>query len=85
MVTLTLTEEGGTAGKFAIDWKDGTAVQDLIGLKITTHDYVAAGSYAASIVATVGGKAQPAVVATPVVVTDPDAVEGGTRGRGARQ
>jgi hypothetical protein len=82
MVTLTLTEEGGTAGKFAIDWKDGTAVQDLIGLKTTTHDYIAAGNYAVSIVATVGGKAQPAVIATSVTVTDPGVGE--TR-KGARQ
>lgn len=81
MVTLTLTEQGGTAGKFAIDWKDGTAVQDLIGQLNTTHDYTIAGNYAVSVVATVSGKAQPAVLATSVTITEPE----GVGARGERQ
>nr|WP_249798707.1 hypothetical protein [Caballeronia zhejiangensis] len=69
-VTMQLTESGGAAAKYAIDWKDGSAVETLVGAKTTTHNYDAAGSYTASVTATVGGKQQPAVQANPVTVTE---------------
>jgi PKD repeat protein len=68
-VTITLTEQNGAASKFAIDWADGGAVEELIGSKTTTHDYIVAGAYTASVVATVGGIAKPAVLAAPVTVS----------------
>ncbi|WP_250532435.1 hypothetical protein [Caballeronia sp. ATUFL_F1_KS39] len=69
-VTMQLTESGGAAAKYAIDWKDGSAVETLVGAKTTTHNYDGAGSYTASVTATVGGKQQPAVQANPVTVTE---------------
>jgi PKD repeat protein len=68
-VTMTLAEQNGAASKFSIDWGDGGAVEDLIGTKTTTHDYAVAGAYSASVVATVGSVAKPAVLAAPVTVS----------------
>ncbi|KXU94165.1 hypothetical protein CR51_27210 [Caballeronia megalochromosomata] len=67
-VDMQLTETGGAAAKYAIDWKDGSALETLVGSKTTTHVYNAEGSYTASVSATVAGKTQPAVNANPVTV-----------------
>ncbi|TCK37974.1 tail tube protein [Paraburkholderia sp. BL8N3] len=68
-VTATLSEQNGTASKFVIDWKDGTAVDTVTGATTKTHDYIVAGSYAATVVATVGGSDKPAVTANTVTVS----------------
>ncbi|MDR5790280.1 hypothetical protein P9281_27420 [Caballeronia sp. LP003] len=67
-VDMQLTETGGAAAKYAIDWKDGSAVETLVGAKTTTHVYNNEGSFEASVTATVGNKAQPAAKANPVTV-----------------
>ncbi|SAK63595.1 gp11 [Caballeronia pedi] len=69
-VTMQLTETGGAAAKYAIDWKDGSTVENLIGSKTTTHNYETVGSYEAAVTATVGNKAQPVVKANPVTVAN---------------
>lgn len=53
-VTLTLNEAGGTATKYAIDWKDGSAIEQAT-TKVVTHSYTKAGSYTPSVIATVAG------------------------------
>lgn len=68
-VDMQLTESGGAAAKYAIDWKDGSAIEDLIGSKTTTHNYSVPGSYRPSITATVGGTAQTPVLANQVTVS----------------
>ncbi|WP_250518554.1 phage tail protein [Caballeronia sp. ATUFL_M1_KS5A] len=68
-ITLTMTESGGTASKFSVDWKDGTAVEDVVGVTSKTHDYTVAGSYMADVTPTVGGVAKPVVHANAVTVT----------------
>jgi hypothetical protein len=70
-VTLQLTETGGAAAKYVIDWKDGSSAETLVGSKTTTHNYEAEGSYTASVTATVNGKQQSAVQANPVTPTAP--------------
>ncbi|BAO89022.1 phage tail tube protein [Caballeronia cordobensis] len=67
-VTMQLTETGGAAAKYAIDWKDGSGSETLVGSRTTTHAYTDEGSYTASVVATVAGKSQPAAQANPVTV-----------------
>lgn len=69
MVTMTLTESNGTAAKFVIDWKDGTASDTVIGATTKTHDYTVAGSYTAEVVPTVNGVALPKVSGAAVVVS----------------
>lgn len=68
-VTITLTEQNGSASKYVIDWKDGSASDTVTGAKTKTHTYAAEGAFAPEVVATVSGKAQPKVTATPVTVT----------------
>jgi len=70
-VTLTLNEAGGAATKYAIEWKDGSPVEQTT-TKVITHSYAKAGTFIPSVIATVGGsltapfKAQNAVtVAAP--------------------
>jgi hypothetical protein len=72
-VTLTLSEVNGSAAKFSVDWKDGTAVENVIAATTATHSYAVAGSYAAEVTPTVNGKVQTKVTGQPVVVTAADA------------
>ncbi|WP_250481800.1 phage tail tube protein [Caballeronia sp. NCTM5] len=69
-VTLTLTEQNGTASKFVITWGDSTADTTLTGTNaVPPHTYDAAGSYTPSVVATVYGITKPAVQGNAIEVT----------------
>jgi hypothetical protein len=68
-VTMQLTESGGAAGKYVIDWKDGSTAENLVGSKTTTHNYETEGAYTATVTAYVANKAQPVVSANPVTVS----------------
>jgi hypothetical protein len=70
-VTLTLNEAGGAGTRFTIDWKDGSAVEQVT-TKVAPHTYAKAGSFTPTVIATVAGsltapfKSQTtAVVAAP--------------------
>ena len=68
-VTLTLTEQNGTASKFVIDWGDATAADTITGATTKTHNYAAAGTFTAKATPTVGGADKPQVSANAVTVT----------------
>lgn len=74
-VDMQLTEQNGAAAKFRIDWKDGSAAEDLIGSNTTTHHYNVEGTYTAEVVPTLNGIAQTKVQANPVTV-DPESLGG---------
>jgi PKD repeat protein len=70
-VTLTLNEAGGQATGYAINWKDGTPVEQVT-TKVVTHTYTIAGSYVPSIIATVAGSATaPFKSQNAVTITEP--------------
>ncbi|MGF6932980.1 PKD repeat protein [Paraburkholderia sp. UCT70] len=54
-VTLTLNEAGGVATGFSINWKDGSPAEQVT-TKIVPHQYLTAGSYMPSVIATVAGQ-----------------------------
>ncbi|WP_322092816.1 Ig-like domain-containing protein [Paraburkholderia bannensis] len=54
-VLLTLNEAGGTATKFVVDWKDGSATTETTSKQIT-HTYEEAGQYQPTIIATIEGE-----------------------------
>ncbi|MGF6877366.1 phage tail tube protein [Paraburkholderia sp. MM5477-R1] len=69
-VTLTLSETGGAADSFEVDWGDGTSGETIPGGTLTgNHDYQALGSYTAAVTPTVGGVAQSPVSAQAVTVS----------------
>lgn len=68
-VTLTLTEQNGTASKFVVDWGDSTAIDTVTGATTKTHDYTAAGTFSAKITPTVSGADKQQVTANSVTVT----------------
>ncbi|MBB5469371.1 PKD repeat protein [Paraburkholderia sp. CI2] len=55
-VTLTLNEAGGVATGFSINWKDGSPLEQVTTM-IVSHQYLTAGSYTPSVIATVSGQA----------------------------
>ncbi|CAB3681839.1 hypothetical protein R8871_02555 [Paraburkholderia graminis C4D1M] len=55
-VTLTLNEAGGQATGYAINWKDGTPVEQVT-TKVVPHSYTKPGSYTPSVAATIAGSA----------------------------
>ena len=67
-VTLTMTEQNGTAEFFDADWGDGSAVERINGLS-APHQYVAAGSYPVTVTPTLGDVAGAVVDAGTVVVS----------------
>lgn len=70
-VTLTLNEAGGSATGYAINWKDGSPVQQVTS-KVAPHTYDTPGSYTPSIAATIAGSASaPFKAQTSVTVSAP--------------
>ncbi|SAL03086.1 Phage major tail protein 2 [Caballeronia calidae] len=69
-VTLTLTEQNGTASKFVVTWGDGTADDTMTTGTLTKgHTYDTAGAYTPGVVATVFGITKPAVQGDAVTVS----------------
>jgi Lambda phage tail tube protein, TTP len=66
-VTMNLTEQNGAAGKFDIDWGDGTVHETLTASNTTTHNYQTAGSFTAIVAPYVSGAPSSTTSSGPAV------------------